>query len=176
MELDSQTVHAVCEGVQASHGKVETLCQGAHVVDALSKDGAPPGMTSLNWCHIQAQDPILSQIIREIHNKTLGKMKIKMGMPSELKDLIRSRTQLTLKHGVLYKKTKVNARTKQLLVVPQSYRQRAMEGCHDQVGHLGQDRVLSQVFKKKVPARQGSTSEYRNQSATGINSFGLPQN
>ena len=33
MELDSQTVHAVCEGVQSPHGKVETLCQGAHVVD-----------------------------------------------------------------------------------------------------------------------------------------------
>ena len=142
MELDSQTIHAVCEGVQAPHGKVETLCQGAHVVDALSKDSAPPGMTSLEWCHIQAQDPILSQIIREIHSKTLGKMKIKMGMLSELKALIRNRTQLTLKHGVLYKKVRVNARTKQLLVVPQSYRQRAMEGCHDQVGHLGQDRVL----------------------------------
>ena len=27
-----------------------------------------------------------------------------MGMPSELKALIRNRTQLTLKHGVLYKK------------------------------------------------------------------------
>ena len=75
-------------------------------MDALSKDRAPPGMTSLEWCHIQAQDPILSQIIREIHSKTLGKMKIKMGMPSELKALIRNRTQLTLKHGVLYKKNK----------------------------------------------------------------------
>ena len=104
MELDSQTVHAACGGVQAPHGKVETLCQGAHVVDALSKDRAPPGMTSLEWFHIQAQDPILSQIIREIHSKTLGKMKIKMGMPSELKALVRNRTQLTLKHGVLYKK------------------------------------------------------------------------
>ena len=142
MELDSQTVHAVCEGVQAPHGKVETLCQGAHVVDALSKERATPVMTSLEWCHIQAQDPILSQIIREIHSKTLGKMKIKMGMTSELKALIRNRTQLTLKHGVLYKNKRVNARTKQFLVVPQSYRQRAMEGCHDQVGHLGQDRVL----------------------------------
>ena len=142
MELDSQTVHAVCEGVQAPHGKVETLCQGAHVVDSLSKDRATPGMTSLEWCHIQAQDPILSQIMREINNKCLGKMKIKVGMPSEWKALIRNRTQLILKHGVLYKKARVNARTKQLMVVPQSYRQRAMEGCHDQVGHLGQDRVL----------------------------------
>ena len=51
---------AVCEGAQATHGKVETLCQGAHVVDALSQDRAPPGMTSLEWCHEQTQDPILS--------------------------------------------------------------------------------------------------------------------
>ena len=142
MELDSQTVHAVCEGVQAPHGKVETLCHGAQVVDALSNDKAPPGMTPLEWCHAQAQDPIISQIIGEFNNKSIGKMKIKMGIPSELKALIRNKKQLILKHGVLYKKSKVDARTKHLLVVPQSYRQRAMEGCHDQVGHLGQDRVL----------------------------------
>ena len=137
MELDSQTEHAVCEGAQATHGKIETLCQGAHVVDALFQDRAPPGK-----CHIQAQDPILSQIIREINNKTLGKMKIKIGMPSELKALVRNRTQLIVKQGVLYKKSKINAKTKHLLVIPQSYRQRAMERCHDQVGHLGQDMVL----------------------------------
>ena len=29
VELNSQTVHAVCEGVQAPHSKVETLCHGA---------------------------------------------------------------------------------------------------------------------------------------------------
>ena len=65
-----------------------------------------------------------------------------MGMPSELKVLIRNRKYLILRQGILYKKTKVNARTKHLLVVPQAYRQRAIEGCHDQLGHLGQDRVL----------------------------------
>ena len=114
MELDSQTVHAVCKGVQAPHGKVETLCHGAQVVDALSNDKTPPGMTSLEWCHAQAQDPILSQIIREINSKSIGKMKIRMGMPSELKALIRNNTQLILKHGVLYKRSKVDARTKHL--------------------------------------------------------------
>ena len=65
-----------------------------------------------------------------------------MGMPSELKALIRNRKQLSLKEGVLYKKSQVNTRTKHLLFVPQAYRQRAIEGCADQVGHLGQDRVL----------------------------------
>ena len=142
VELNSQTEHAVCEGVQAPHGKAETLCHGAQVVDALSKDNAPPGMTPLEWCHAQAQDPIITQIIGEIEHKTIGKMKIKMGMPSELKALIRNRKHLVLRQGVLYKKTQVNTRTKHLLVVPQAYRQRAIEECYDQVGHLGQDRVL----------------------------------
>ena len=65
-----------------------------------------------------------------------------MGMPAELKAPIRNRKQLLLKQGVLYKKSQVNTRTKHLLVVPQAYRQRAIDRCHDQLGHLGQDRVL----------------------------------
>ena len=103
VELNSQRVHAVCEGVQAPHGKVETLCHGAQVVDALSKDNAPPGMTPLKWCHTQAKDPIINQIIGEIKQKISGKLKIKMGMPSQLKALIGNRKQLLLKQGVLYK-------------------------------------------------------------------------
>ena len=142
VELNSQTVHAVCEGVQAPHGKVETLCHGAQVVDALFQDNAQPGMTSLEWCHAQAKDPIINKLIGEIKQRTIGKLKIKMEMPSELKALIRYRKLLLLKQGVLYKKSQVNTRTKHLLVVPQTYRQRAIEGCHDQVSHLGQDRVL----------------------------------
>ena len=50
IDINTQTVHAVCKGVQAPHGKVETLCQGAQAVDALCQDSAPPGMTPLQWC------------------------------------------------------------------------------------------------------------------------------
>ena len=50
MEISSQAVHAVCEGVQAPHGKIEILCYGAKVVDTLGQDNAPPGMTPLEWC------------------------------------------------------------------------------------------------------------------------------
>ena len=145
VELNSQTVHAVCEGVQAPHGKSETLCHGAQIVDALSKDNAPPGMTPLEWCHAQTMDPIMSQIIGEIEKKTIGKLKIKIGMPSELMALIKIKKQLMLKQGVLYRKSQVNTRAKLQLVLPQSYRQRAIEGCHDGVGHLSQDRALNSL-------------------------------
>ena len=59
--LTHRAVQAVCdcEGVQAPHGKIETLCHGAQVVDALGQDNAPPGMTPLEWCQAQAKDPAI---------------------------------------------------------------------------------------------------------------------
>ena len=143
MELDSQTVQAVFEGVQAPQDKIETFCHGAQVVDALTQDNVPPDMTPLEWCHAQAKDPVISQIVGEIQKKTIGKLKIKMEMPSEMKALIRIKKQLILKQGVLYKRTtQVSTRTKLQVVLPQSHRTRTIAGCHDQVGHLGQNRVL----------------------------------
>ena len=143
MEISSQAVHAVCEGVQDPHGKIETLCHGAQVVDALGKDNAPPGMTPLEWCQAKAKDLAINQIIGEKQKGTLGKLKIKMEIPSDLKALNRIKKQLVLKQGVLYRRTsQVNRRTRYQLVLPPSFRTKAIEGFHDQVGYLGQDRVL----------------------------------
>ena len=90
-------------------------------------------------------------------------MKIKMGMPSELKALIRNKKQLTLKQGVLYKKAKVDARTKHLLVIAQAYRQRAIEGCHNQVGHMGQNRVIDLLRDRFYwPGMHGDVVPYIN--------------
>ena len=97
MEISSQTVHAVCEGVQAPCGRIETLCHGSQVVDALGKDNAPPGMTCLEWCQAQAKDPAINQVAGEKQKGTLGELKIKMEMPSDLKVLIRIKKQLVLK-------------------------------------------------------------------------------
>ena len=154
MEISSQAVHAVCEGVQAPHGKIETFCHGVQVVDALQKDNAPPGMTPLEWCQAQAKDPAISQIVGEKQKGTLGKSKIKMEMPLDLKALIRIKKQLVLKQGVLYRRaTQVNRRTRFQLVLPPSFRTKAIEGCHDQVGHLGQDRVFKLLRDQCLLAR-----------------------
>ena len=80
MEISSQAVHAACEEVQAPHGKRETLCHGAQVVDAFWLDNAPPGMKPLEWCQAQAKDPAIHQIVGELQKRTLGKLKIKMEM------------------------------------------------------------------------------------------------
>ena len=65
-------------------------------------------------------------------------------MPSDLKAFLRIRKQLKLKQRILYRKSQVsnNSRARLQLVFSIEYRHKAMAGCHDQVGHLGQDRVL----------------------------------
>ena len=144
VDISSQSVHAVCEGVHAPHGKIETLCHGTQTVGVLSQDNMPPGMTSLEWSQAQLKDPTICQIIQAIQNKTLDKLKIKQDMSSDLKAFLRVRKQFKLKQGILYRKSQVNNndRARLQLVLPLSHRQKAMAGCHDQIGHLGQDRVL----------------------------------
>ena len=82
------------------------------IVDTLIQDNAPPGMTPLEHCQAQSQDTAIHEIINEVQNKTIGKLKIKGDMPLELKALIRLKRQLVLKQGVLYRRTKqVNTKT-----------------------------------------------------------------
>ena len=100
-------------------------------------------MTPLQWCQAQAKDPAIHHIVDSIQNKALKHLKIQGDMPSELKALIQLKKQLTLKQGVLYRRiTLVDAKPRLQLILPPSHHNKAMEGCHDQVGHLGLDRVL----------------------------------
>ena len=67
-------------------------------------------------------------------------------MPSEVKALIRLRKQLILNQGVLYRRIiPVDAKSRLQLILPPSHCTKTIEGCHDQVGHLGQDRGIRTV-------------------------------
>ena len=143
VDISSQSVHAVIEEVQAPHGKIETLCHEAKAVGVLSQDNMPPGMTPQEQNQAQAKDPAICQIVQAIQNKSLEKLKIKKDMHLDLKAFLRIRKQFKLKQCVWYRKLQVtDDRARLQLVLSIVYRQKAMAGCHDQIGHLGKDRVL----------------------------------
>ena len=163
VDISSQTVHAVCEGVQVPHGKIETPCHGAQAVGVLSQDNMPSGMTSLEWSQAQSKDSAICQIIQAIQNKYLDTLKIKQDMSSDHKAFLRIRKQFKLKQGILYRKSQVNYRARLQLVLPLSHRQKAMAGCHDQIGHLGQDRVLELLRDRFFwPGMQMDVASYIN--------------
>ena len=68
-----------------------------------------PGMAPLEWSQAQTKDPALCQIIEAIQLKTIGKLKMKKDMPSDLKAFLRIRKQLKLKQGILYRKSQVSS-------------------------------------------------------------------
>ena len=121
VDISSQSVHAVCEGLQAPHGKIETLCHGAQAVGVLSQDNMPPGMTSLEWIQAQLKDPAICQIIQAIQNKSLDTIKIKQDMSSDLKAFLRRRKQFKLKQGILYMKSQVNNDRARLQTCPSTF-------------------------------------------------------
>ena len=66
-----------------------------------------------------------------------------MEMPSDLKAFIRIKNHIGIETRVLYRRTnQVNRRTRLQLLLHPSFRTKVIAGCHNQVGHLGQDRVL----------------------------------
>ena len=151
--------------MQAPHGKIEILCHGAQAVGVLSQDNMPHGMTSLEWHQAQLKDPTICQIIQAIQDKSLDTIKIKQDMSSDLKAFLRIRKQFKLKQDIFYKKSQVNNndRARLQLVLPHSYRQKAMAGCQDQIGHLGQDRVFELLRDRFFwPVMQMDVASYIN--------------
>ena len=75
VDISSQTVHAVFEGVQAPHVKIETLCHGAQAVGVLSQDKMPSGMIHLSEsspntrpCNLPSNSGYTKQNFGHTHN------------------------------------------------------------------------------------------------------------
>ena len=69
--------------------------------------------------------------------------KLKSDMDFDLKSLIRARKELNVSKGVLNRRTlQVNKKCKFQLILHREYRERTMEGCHNQISHPGKYRTL----------------------------------
>ena len=69
--------------------------------------------------------------------------KINGDLPSETEGTHQVKKATSFETRVLYRRTtQVNTKTQLQLVLPPAHCSKAIEGCHDQVGHLGQDKVL----------------------------------
>ena len=104
-------------------------------------------MSDINWTKEQRLDPNLGVIIRLIESGQLTKRKLQGKDSSEIKSFLRNKKSLKLVKDVLYRKSfsdnSTSKKTLWQLVVPNLFRERALLGCHDDVGHQGILRTLS---------------------------------
>lgn len=102
-----------------------------------------PGMKIEDWRKCQREDPLLAKVISflEAGRKPLSRQL--RGEPSEVKLLLQEWKRLEFKDGVLYRRCVDRGNPVYQLVLPQKFRDCALKGIHDDVGHLGTERALS---------------------------------
>ena len=103
--------------------------------DLTEKKLNPKCMTIQDWVEVQAKDKIFSEIVHLFKSKKLCGCKISTNDKNEI---IRQCNQLFIRKGVLYHKTEISHpdRSTMQLVLLEAFRKQALQGCHNDLGHL----------------------------------------
>ena len=161
--VSPEVVHAICQ--KHSHhplsqpqsdssfsGLVECLAVNADVIppeyshtDLLLGSCTLPRMSQQDWALEQKKDPSISTVIFLLKAGRKPSFRVRQRESREVQLMLRLWDQLVLRDEVLYRKRTLNGEQFFQLVLPQSYRDLALEGLHDTVGHMGVDRTSDLV-------------------------------
>ena len=144
--MDTHVINAILTGAVTKSSLIESVsCSSKVIPTELDKDTGK--LSDINWTKEQRLDPNLGVIIRLIESGQLNKRKLQGKDSSEVKSFLRNKKILKLVKDVLYRKSysdnSTSKKTLWQLVVPKLFRERALLGCHDDVGHQGILRTLS---------------------------------
>ena len=123
-------------------------CQTVPQEETIGAKSARLATTNVtDWKLEQKEDPILYQVVkhqkasREVFKEAL----LKVADRKAVAPYIKSKEQLIIKNGLLYRQSKQGPTEETVFqfVVPQIHRSVAMDGCHREVVHQGQQRSLS---------------------------------
>ena len=149
--MDTHVINAILTGAVSKSSLIESVsCSTKVIPTELGKDTGK--LSNINWTKEQTLDPNLGVIIKMIESGQLTKRKLQGKDSSEVKSFLRNKKSLKLVKDVLYRKSysdnSTSKKTLWQLVVPKLFRERALLGCHDDVGHQGILRTLSLLREK----------------------------
>ena len=162
--MDTHVVNAILTGSRSKSSLIESVsCSSKIILPELSLDS--DSSPKINWMKEQRADPNLTVIIKLIESGQLQKRKLHGKDSLEVKSLLRIRKSLRLVKDILYRKTySDNSSSKKILwqlIVPKTYRSRALAGCHDDLGLQGRMRTLSLLRERFFwPGMQAEAIQY----------------
>ena len=148
-EIPAAVISAVCQHHSVSSQLpvlAESLAVDASSVpDLFAGQGQTtlPGMTREGWREAQSQDPSINRVIKLVESAQKPSFKTLSDEQPEVKLLLREWNKLELREGILYRRCFDRGDMIHQLVLPEQHKDRALQGLHDEVGHLGAERVLS---------------------------------
>ena len=137
-ELESPAVKALLKASQEAdwtdfnENPMEIVCKSSQLVSEK--------MTTEQWKGEQAEDKVIHKMIKAI---TLG-ADTHAFTSEQAKQMYRFRSKFVMRHGLLHKKyyNIILKEERMQFVLPKKYWHKALEACHDNVGHLGIERML----------------------------------
>ena len=104
-------------------------------------------MTEVDWVEAQSNDKTIGEIIWLFKAKELQCQKGKETDSHEMRQFIRQWNRLFMRNEILYcmnETHEVNCldRNTMQLVLPEAFRKQALQGCHNDLGHLGMELTI----------------------------------
>ncbi len=123
---------------------LETVVTSAVMVADLTReeDQQQAQLDDKDWVTIQCQDDVLSLVMALLERGQLLLHKVQQGVSHEFWKLMRQRSHLVIRHGVLYRRVTHQSRELLQLVVPLSQQPVVLRAAHDAMGHPGVERMM----------------------------------
>ncbi|KAI3356510.1 hypothetical protein L3Q82_017717, partial [Scortum barcoo] len=138
-EIPTDVISALCHRLTVISLQLPVLAESLAIdassvpeLFAVQGQTTLPGMTKECWYKAQREDPSIRKVISLLDGEWKPIFKTVSTEKPEVKLLLREWNRLEL-----------HRRCFDQLVLPAQYRDRALRGLHDEVGHLGPERVLS---------------------------------
>ena len=147
--VEDNVVSAICNLVSgADSSYVELICLSQSAVVQYSQEvysmEKQDQQSSDMWQTLQGDDPVIGKVISLLEE---GQKPDAATVTGDLRLYLREWDKLCLREGVLHRKRQDPDSGKEAyqLVLPESEREKALKGLHNDVGHLGRDRTLQLV-------------------------------
>ncbi len=124
---------------------LETVVTSAAAVADLTReeDQQQTRLDDKDWVTIQRQDDVLSLVMALLERGQLLMHRVRQGASREFRKLMRQRSWLVIRKGVLYRRVIYQSQELLQLVVPLSQQPVVLQAAHDAMGHPGVERMMS---------------------------------
>lgn len=148
-ELSQDVLHATWEGGRAAQKKdvawIATLYTSS--ADVMPQPHSLwPEISQAELAKAQRDDPGIGEIMRLKEKSNILTDEVRRSVSGLTRKLLHEWSQLHLENGVLYRQTPERKR----LVLPIKYRSVALKHLHDNMGHVGTERVLHTHMKRCI--------------------------
>ena len=131
-------------------------------------------MTNQQWQQEQQNDDVIRQVLEAL----VLKKKSSEYENEQVKTILRHRERLIVRNKLLYRKYVDSPTAADILqfVLPQHFRQQTLQACHDNVRHLGIERIVH-LLKNRFywPNRQKDIKKYIQQCSRCLRFETLPE-